>query len=327
MAKRTFLEMLASDDPSLWIKLPSGERLPAHREVLKWARSVVKALPPGAWDISDYVIEGRLVEKAVVVMWLAVIYPPVDNVEEPEQLPPLGDVLAFADAVGSSKAVIRVCYQRCPLNGLAVKIGEREVIVPLSGCLVYYSRSPANGGITLGTPSSVVGLEDGVSEQQFDSIRPQVATQLESLLHLAYKLQLDELQAQLHHFIHACSMSHASIFADFGLLETSVFTERVMEAVGKQQVKAAWIQSIVGMPAGKCGIDTHLCFEPRQGKELVHSFQATLRRPYMGAPAGTGVDCEFDLGRGTMRFKLETTSHTFPARIVLSGYDRVAVHQ
>lgn len=44
--KRTLLEVLTARNPTLWIKLPSAERLPAQ-DVLAWSSSVVQVLPPG----------------------------------------------------------------------------------------------------------------------------------------------------------------------------------------------------------------------------------------------------------------------------------------
>lgn len=44
--KRTLLEAIASDGPTLWLQTADGSRLPAHRELLLFASQCAKSLPP-----------------------------------------------------------------------------------------------------------------------------------------------------------------------------------------------------------------------------------------------------------------------------------------
>ena len=75
MAKRTLLESIATDDPTLFIKLDGSEdNLPAHRGVLEVASTCVKHLPPSdTWDLSLLKINGAPVHRSVVIAWLEVV--------------------------------------------------------------------------------------------------------------------------------------------------------------------------------------------------------------------------------------------------------------
>ncbi|KAI8466823.1 MAG: hypothetical protein J3K34DRAFT_370689 [Monoraphidium minutum] len=315
MPKRTLLEALADDEPNLWIKLAGGERLPAHREVLRWSSAVVKQLPPGdTWDLSGLVVEGRPVTKAVVLAWLAAVYPLADDVEDAAAgggAPPLADVLAFADAAGMSQAVLRACCERCPLTALLVKIGDNDVALPTDGHSVY--RVQGNSRMCASSASAATLLCVDVTAEQAASLGPQIAAQLEPLLFLAYKLRLTELQAQLHAVVHGASVFVGSPLADRGLLEGAVFTDRVMAAADRAQLKAAWIDSVVGQACSFRG--SPLLAGLAEGALPSARFKAALARPYLGSPAGTPVDLELDLAAGMM--KLYLSSH--PARPYMIG--------
>ena len=47
LQQRTLLDAIASDEPTLWLLLACGARVPAHRELLQFMSSCVKGLPPG----------------------------------------------------------------------------------------------------------------------------------------------------------------------------------------------------------------------------------------------------------------------------------------
>lgn len=99
--KRTLLEAIASDEPTLWLKLASGDRLPAHRELLKFSSGVVKALPPGdTWDLSGLQVEGQQVSKEVVIVWLSNVYDRTENA---------GAAEAGAESVPLAGAAAGVC--------------------------------------------------------------------------------------------------------------------------------------------------------------------------------------------------------------------------
>jgi hypothetical protein len=155
--KRTLLDAIAGDEPTLQIQLACGARVPAHRELLQFFSTCVKGLPDGAdvWDVSGLLVDGRPASRAVVAAWLEEAYAgssyadsraaakiksnadAEDSSEDdgPEEEPEGGaegdsafgfaeSLLLFADAVGSSAHVIRRCYRRC-----ADDIGRMDVAV------------------------------------------------------------------------------------------------------------------------------------------------------------------------------------------------------
>lgn len=45
--RRSLLDAVDADEPTLWLQLACGARVPAHRELLQFVSSCVKGLPPG----------------------------------------------------------------------------------------------------------------------------------------------------------------------------------------------------------------------------------------------------------------------------------------
>jgi hypothetical protein len=45
--RRTLLDAIAADEPTLFLRLLDGSSVPAHRELLQFVSSCVKGLPPG----------------------------------------------------------------------------------------------------------------------------------------------------------------------------------------------------------------------------------------------------------------------------------------
>ena len=120
-------------------------------------------------------------------------------------------------------------------------------------------------------------------EAAFKVIRPQVAAQLEPMLHLAYRLGLDELRDKLHNFVLTNTMFRSSLLTR-GMLTSSVFTERVMAAIDRRRLRDAWIDHIIN-EAGDASRDGGL-FEMGPGSGSVAegavSAEVTLRRSFMG---------------------------------------------
>lgn len=127
-------------------------------------------------------------------------------------------------------------------------------------------------------------------EAAFKVIRPQVAAQLEPLLHLAYRLGLDELRDKLHQFLLTNTMFRSSLLTR-GMLAASVFSERVMAAVDRRRLRDAWIDHIIN-EAGDASRDGGL-FEMAAPAGAVAegsvSAEVTLRRPFMGRCAQGGA--------------------------------------
>ncbi|KIZ07005.1 hypothetical protein MNEG_0950 [Monoraphidium neglectum] len=318
MAKRPLLEAIATDNPDLWIKLASGERLPVHRAIVSWSSSVAKQLPPGdTWDVSGLVLDGRAAaERPVVAAWLAAVYPPAEGLcDEPGEPPQLADLLAFADAVGTSRPALLACCQRCPLTSLTLMAGEKAVALPLDGHASYYSSASEQLWGCRPDAASVVAAS--ITQEQAASMSTQVAAQLESLLHLAYKLRLTDLQDQLHAFIHGAAVYSNGPLINRLLLESAVFTDRVMAAADPQQKKAAWIDSVVRVPCVIGGGEGALLVGVDDGAKQPVRFKAALGRPYMGAPTGTAVHCVVSVFKGAVFLTCDGGAHELPVPLKL----------
>ncbi|KIZ04505.1 hypothetical protein MNEG_3455 [Monoraphidium neglectum] len=166
--KRSLVNVLASDEPTLWIQLAEDTaadgascdsaadgaapapappqqpptRIPAHRELLRFNCTWIRDLPPGdTWDISSLVIDGQRVTRPMLVAWLGAVYagstywgdtgvPPAEEGEVDGVL-----LLRFADAVGSSIRVVRECYATCreQLARLEVLVNGERTRLKLDG--------------------------------------------------------------------------------------------------------------------------------------------------------------------------------------------------
>jgi hypothetical protein len=118
------------------------------------------------------------------------------------------------------------------------------------------------------------------------------------MLHLAYRLGLDELRAKLHAFILANTMFRSSLLTR-PLLTSAVFSERVMAAVDRRALRDAWVDSIV-YGAGDVARDGGLFEVSSISAGGVVAADVALRRPFMGSPAGTRVKLDVDLRTGQM---------------------------
>lgn len=112
----------AFDDGELRIKLAivdwgTADPLEADRTILAAFSSCIRGLPAEAdeWDISQLLIEGQPVQRQTVVAWLNMAYsqaldePFEQDTELDDSMAGLAQLLAFADAVGPTKGLLRAC--------------------------------------------------------------------------------------------------------------------------------------------------------------------------------------------------------------------------
>jgi len=119
--------------------------LPSYQELMRFDSTCVKGLPPtDTWDLSSLLIEGKPVERAVVVAWLEAVYARslYDNgslqQEENQQLDAVA-LLLFADAVGSRRRVIDACYQRCKPHFDTLSIALRDDLVSRESHKIHFT--------------------------------------------------------------------------------------------------------------------------------------------------------------------------------------------
>ncbi len=286
MAKRTLVEAIASDEPDLWLKLADGgERLPAHSQLVRMASSVAKGLPPGSdeWDLSGLVIEGHPVGRSVVIAWLAAAYPELEGVEEAGEAPPLADLLAFADAVGSARHVLRACCARWPCRELTVQVGDDETLtLQLDGRFYYWDVESEK--ISCGTLDSATLVRDDTTREEWEAVRAQAGAQLERLLFLALKLDLPDLREQLGDV----TVSNAlDVHHMLGANDCIVFSDRVLGAVPRHELEGAWILHTQRAPC-IIGAQPGALLRPVNEVDVCPiSFRATLSRRFGGPRAAS----------------------------------------
>lgn len=213
--------------------------LEVDRSILQCWSSCAKGLPATAdeWDVSQLLIEGQPVQRETVVAWLNALYDIVYGkpFEQQEKSPVhnitgLAQLLAFADAVGSSRGVLRALDARMSADSLVavVDIGDTEVILSCNCC--YYFSDATALPLTCLSPGQQASAcrprTAAVANSAEDKARfcLQFAQQLEMLLFLAFKLQMTQLQQVLQTCI-----SNNSCWTD-SVLNTPAALDAIMSA-------------------------------------------------------------------------------------------------
>jgi hypothetical protein len=110
--------------------------LEASSMLLYACSSCVRGLPQGnsTWDLSNLLIGGHPVSRDTVTAWLNVIYTHIedtpfdqDRLLATASATGLYQLLAFADAVGSSRGVVKACLAGLEQLAFEVKVRETEV--------------------------------------------------------------------------------------------------------------------------------------------------------------------------------------------------------
>jgi hypothetical protein len=127
-------------------------------------------------------------------------------------------LLAFADAVGSTRGIILACLASFSVDSmtLTLQLAEQTSQLRMSRAL-YYQQCSTNSStenevyLLAGKWSNtVVTLHDDLTKQQMGVLHEQLAVQLEQLLYLAHKLQLPILQQQALRFHHHHQITRSS---------------------------------------------------------------------------------------------------------------------
>jgi hypothetical protein len=274
--KRRFSQL--QDEPVLRLELADDTSdkppLEASSLLLHANSSCARGLPRDSdtWDLSNLLIDGQPVSRDTVTAWLNAVYKHHEDVpleeKEPRCSPPsatgLYQLLSFADAVGSSRGVLKACLAGLEDVRLHVQTKEKDIRLQLAGerldssaCMVaprhllktrgeelkscccmlagmfYYWSEGGSTDYVLRAAKVGEGrmtefkYEYEASKEEEQAFGQQVAAQVEPLLYLAYRLQLAPLQQVLHTFIRSC-MRH-SLGLLYGHMRR-VLSQRVMEA-------------------------------------------------------------------------------------------------
>jgi hypothetical protein len=325
--KRTYAAV--SDDEGedvIIISLGQGIKfLSANSYVLRCYSMCARHLPPEStvWDLSSLVVEGRPPTYDVVASWLDVVH----MVHEGDLTPEWGEgkanldtldgvcqLLAFADAVGSSRGVIKACLRVCKLQSLVmpyeVENGSLSLIMDgrcyacsaAGGCVIthHITNSP-NGTSAVYYPTT---SPFSITAEQRAQLVITLGDQLERAAYLGYKLQLQPLQ-----YLVTSVISSTTLFKDallYGQLHR-VFTARVREAAGLADDEAfrARLHSITDVPLlpTKAAPGSGLLLGSELDANMLtcgSTLQLKLQRSLLGAPSGKPVWVKLSLSEGSV---------------------------
>lgn len=206
--------------------------------------SCARGLPAAAeeWDVSALLIEGQPVQRETVVAYINAISQHVNNevvIEEQHDSKPtrsmtaLAQLLAFADAVGTSRGLLLALDWQVSASELVAEVQLGDELVQLRGdaCHFYAGRSLLELSTVMTLEDSNIQmpkLADMKSAEDKVLLGEHVAAQTEVLLYLAYKLQLPVLQHVMAAFIKQQSCFPTSVLSP--KLTRTIMSSRVVAA-------------------------------------------------------------------------------------------------
>ena len=285
--------------------------------MLRTLSSCAKALPADAeWDVSGLLYDGQRFSRETVSCWLQCGCSAVhaedeqletDSISMLSTVTGLAQVLAFANAVGSSKGLCRAacsqlknltCVVQLPEQVLELRVAEYPYT--FAGSQVV-RKDVEKGDVEVGAPL--------VSAEQLCNVRQQLAQQLSALLQLAHVQRLQPLLDVLHQFLllNVFKPGGNRLLSGFAGV---VFTDVVLEAaLGSSTLsKEAYVSSILSQP---CSLSPNLSgygnllkpVGPRIYESMTDTlkFDAMLLRDFAGSRAGDTVTVQVNLfGPGSM---------------------------
>jgi len=226
-----------------------AEPLVADRGILSCWSSCVRGLPLDAaeWDLSNLAIEGQAVERSTVVAWLNLIYKMVTAKDFERQEPNtahtlrgMGQLLAFADAVGSSRGILLALdSQDAEVFRADVQLGEAPIALMFTSDLYYCFQTNSTSTVRLvrfkTSTLDLVGSANQVSlgtgsSTMMAECRRQLAHDMEVLLFQAFKQRLPRLANIARSFLNRDNRgTKEPLFPREA--QDAVFSDRVLEAV------------------------------------------------------------------------------------------------
>jgi hypothetical protein len=220
-------------------------------------------------------------------------------------------LLSFADAVGSTKPLLRACCSQLQSLKLHAQLGQQQVALATDGTSYYFcgtSQKLLRQPDVRQPGTYIQEAPAAASAEERQAFKQQVAAQTEQLLWLAHKLQLQPLLQHLIRFVQTLSHFTRSVLRD---VLNEVFTPRVVEAAG-----------VAGLPGGKQMLMNEVLGEvfTLKGSSITGlteeqrqplKFEAVLPKTLLGIPGGSQVAVELDLlGRsmvklGANKFQLQ----------------------
>jgi hypothetical protein len=311
MAKRSYTNAF-SEDEMLGIKLAEEGREPLQAQllVLLPMSQCVRSLPDKTeWDLSSLLIDGQPVTRSTVVAWLNCAYKHIldcdfEAQEVEQSAASLYQLLVFADAVGSQRVLMKACVAAHAENTrFVLELRQQELQLDINGLYFFGSAEEPNPLILFGrcsarsTGACTVG--EAASLEERSAFMSQLAAQVEGLLYMAYKLQLDQLLLKVTKFIQSSMIFGlgSPLLWDF---KDTIFSKRVMDAAaGSPEGRTALLDHFTKVP---CSFEERGSMKqllkpvdlPADAKQPL-KFAAVLMEGLLGVPAGSMVQVKLDL--------------------------------
>jgi hypothetical protein len=236
--------------------LTAAALLEADRQVVCLFSGVARGLPDAdEWDLSGLLVDGQPVSRETVVAWLNAAYQAAyeEDFEAQQKadnpacsMTGLYQLLSFADAVDSTRPVLKACCAQLQILQLHAQLGPKQLALETNGTGYYFSKRTQL--LMCCTDVSkiaeqVEGAPAATTAEEQQAFNRQVAAQTEQLLWLAHKLQLQPLLQHLNRFVQALSWFTQSLLRH---TRNAVFTPCVLEAAGVAGWQADADESSVG---------------------------------------------------------------------------------
>ncbi|WIA34147.1 hypothetical protein OEZ86_012511 [Tetradesmus obliquus] len=209
----------AFEGPKLRIKLArtgdldaaAAAPLVAAAYLVRMYSAVAMQLPEtDEWDLSGLLLDGQPVSRDTVVAWLNAAYQNIlyETYFEEQQDGPacsvdgLYKLLAFADAVDSTRPLMKACCTCLQHLQLYAQLGQQVIALQTDGRAYACVNGTVFERADILSAAHAYRPDPEVPAEQQDAFRQQVAAQTERLLWLSYKLQLEPLIQRLHAFLH-----------------------------------------------------------------------------------------------------------------------------
>jgi hypothetical protein len=321
MAKRSY-EIAFDEEDTLQIKLADEEGrgpLQAQLLVLLPMSQCVRSLPDKTeWDLSSLLINGQPVNRSTVVSWLNRVYNHLRGCDyEAQEVQPsatsLYQLLVFADAVGSEKVLLKACVSaHAETSRFVLKLGQKEVQLSVNGMYYFASQTDQQplklyGRVPPRSSGPLVTVQVGTaaSLRERSAFMSQLAAQVEQLLFIAYKLQLDQLLEKVTKFFQSSTLFGAG-HSVLGGFQGTIVSQRVMDAAaGSPDGKTALINHLTQVPCSSMEREPHSTHVheinirellkpvnlPADANKLLR-YTARLTEAAFGMPAGALVEVE-----------------------------------
>ena len=303
-----------SREMDLLIKLASGQSLQADSQLLRGLCDSARSLPAAAdeWDVSGLLLDGQPFSRETVSCWMNCVNSIADgrtdlgqqDIEQLSTVTGLTQVLAFADAVGSSHGPIKIACSQIKNLKFRFQLPEQpqDQDLPVSGCSYWFDYTKQlQRSNTLQCVDIGMSLE---SPEQVWDVRCHVAQQTGALLRLAHVLRLQPLLDVLHQFLLVNAQPRDSEGLLYGVTSW-VFTDAVLEAAlsnSSTLSKEAYVSSVLSQPCsltpgeiGHSSLIKLVGLIPHNADTNIQRSDVQLLQDFAGARVGDVATLTLDL--------------------------------